>query len=68
MALLNSTRYPPAIHLNVALIIDPGNAEHDHTLGFDDALEKPCLLVFGMGFENGSSDSRTSVTAWMNSG
>ena len=36
-----------AIDLHVALVVNPGDAEHDDALGFDDALEKTSLLVFG---------------------
>ena len=35
-----------AVHLHLALVVGPGDAELDHALRFDDALEHASLLVF----------------------
>ena len=42
-----------AVDLDLALVVDPRHAEHDHALGLDDALEKRGLLVLGVGVEGG---------------
>ena len=41
-----------AVHLNLAVIVDPRHAEHDDALGLDDALEQRGLLVLGMGLDD----------------
>ena len=40
-----------AVDLNLALIVDPGNTEHDDALGLDEALQQGGLLVLGVGVE-----------------
>ena len=42
-----------AVHLDLALIIDPGHTEGDDALGLDHALDQACLLVFGMLLHHG---------------
>ena len=42
-----------AVDLDLALVVDPRHAEHDHALGLDEALEKGVLLVLGVGVERG---------------
>ena len=41
-----------AVHLDLAVIVDPRHAEHDDALGLDDALEQRGLLVLGMGLDD----------------
>ena len=38
-----------AVDLALALIVDPGNTEHNDALGLDQTLEKACLLIGGVG-------------------
>ena len=58
-----------AVHLDLAVVVDPRHAEHDDALGLDDALEQRGLLVLGMGLDDRLEGLvSTSVTAWMNSG
>ena len=40
-----------AIDLDLALVVDPGDTEHDNALGLDEALKQGGLLVLGMGVE-----------------
>ena len=40
-----------AIDLDLALVVDPGDTEHDDALGLDEALKQGSLLVLGMGVE-----------------
>ena len=40
-----------AVDLNLALVVDPGNTEHDDTLRLDEALQQGGLLVLGVGVE-----------------
>ena len=40
-----------AVDLNLALVIDPGDTEHNDALGLDEALKQGGLLVLGMGVE-----------------
>ena len=42
-----------AVHLDLALIIDPGHTEGDDALGLDQTLDQACLLVFGMLLDHG---------------
>ena len=37
-----------AVYLDLAFVVHPRNAEHDHALGLNDALEQTCRLVLGM--------------------
>ena len=41
------------IDLDLASIVNPRHTEGDDALGLDDALEKACLLVFGMSLDDG---------------
>ena len=41
------------VDLNLARIVDPGNAEHNDALGLDETLENGGLLVLGMSIESG---------------
>src|SRR5262249_33268177 len=41
-----------AIDMNVAVIIAPGDAKHDHPLRFDDALENFLAAILGVLLEN----------------
>ena len=41
-----------AVHLHVALVVDPRHAEHDDALRLDDALEQPRLLVGWVGLDD----------------
>ena len=40
-----------AVDLDLALVVDPGNTEHNDALGLDEALKQGGLLVLGMGVE-----------------
>ena len=40
-----------AVDLDLALVIDPGDTEHNDALGLDEALKQGGLLVLGMGVE-----------------
>ena len=40
-----------AVDLNLALVVDPGDTEHNDALGLDEALKQGGLLVLGMGVE-----------------
>ena len=51
MALLNSMRIA-AVDLDVALVVQPRHAEHDHPLGLAEPLEDPVLLVLGVPLED----------------
>ena len=42
-----------AVDLNLALVVHPGHTEHDHALGFADALEDHVLLIFGILLDEG---------------
>ena len=42
-----------AVYLRNAGVVNPGNAEDDNALGFNEALQDMILLVFGMCFHNG---------------
>ena len=56
------------VDLDLALVVDPGDAEHDDALGLDDALEDlGARGTWGCASSTGSSDSATSCTAWWNS-
>ena len=37
-----------AVDLDLAGVVDPRHAEHDHALGLDETLEKSGLLVLGV--------------------
>ena len=52
-----------AVDLYLALVVDPGDAEHDDALGHADALEDLGLAVLGVLVEDGGQDSTTSCTA-----
>ncbi len=58
-----------AVDLDLALVVHPRHAEHDHALGLDDPLEdlRRCGTRDGAR-ARASSDSATSCTAWWNSG
>ena len=43
-----------AIDLDLSLIIEPRNAEHDDSLGLDDALKNAGLAIFGMTLQHQS--------------
>ena len=57
-----------AVHVDVALVVGPRDAELDDALGFDDALKQGGLLELRMRVECGCRVPRISVAAWMNSG
>ncbi len=58
-----------AIDLHLALVVHPGNAEHDDALGLDQALQQALLGgTWGCFSMKGHRLSMTSVTAWRNSG
>ena len=42
-----------AVDLNGAVVVDPGNTEHDRALGLDHALEDGGLFVLGVGLDHG---------------
>ena len=42
-----------AVDLNLALVVDPGHAEHDDALGLDEALQQGRLLILGVGVQRG---------------
>ena len=42
-----------AVDLNDAVVVDPGNAEHDRALGLDHTLEDGGLFVLGVGLDHG---------------
>ena len=42
-----------AVDLGLALVVNPGDAEHDHALGLGDALEDLRLLVLGVCVQDG---------------
>ncbi len=42
----------PPVHVDLSLVIDPGNAEQNHALRLDDALEDLRFSVLGVPFEN----------------
>ena len=42
-----------AVDLDLALVVDPRDAEHDDALGLDEALEQAGLLELGVGVERG---------------
>ncbi len=37
-----------AVYLSNAVVVDPGNAEHDNALRLDKALDEACLFPFGV--------------------
>jgi len=39
--------------LHVALVVQPGDAEHDDPLGLDDPLDDGCFLELGPGLDDG---------------
>ena len=41
-----------AIDLNVALVVNPGHAEHNLTVGLDKPLEYRVLAINGVGLDN----------------
>src|SRR5665811_791249 len=41
-----------AIDLDVAMVVKPGNAEHEDALGFHDALENPLRDVLGVSLQH----------------
>ena len=40
-----------AVHLDLALVVNPGHAEHDDALGLDKTLEKRGALILGVSIE-----------------
>ena len=42
-----------AVNLNNAVVVDPGNAEHDCALGLDHALENGGLFILGISLDHG---------------
>ena len=42
-----------AVDVHLALVVCPGDAEHDDALGLDDALEELCLLILGVCLDDG---------------
>ena len=42
-------------------VVDPGDAEHDDALGFDEALEQARLLVSGLAIDDGSDGGQHLV-------
>ena len=58
-----------AVDLDLALVVHPGDAEHDHALGLDDALEDLRRAgTPGGGRAPEPATPTTSWTAWWNSG
>ena len=47
-----------AVDLNDAVVVDPGNAEHDCALGLDHALEDGGLFVLGIGLDHGGESCK----------
>ena len=54
-----------AVHLHLAGVIDPGDAEHDDALRLDQALEQAGLLVRRIGV-NGRCDAREYLVGGLN--
>ncbi len=57
-----------AVDPDLALIVHPGNAEHDDPLGLDDSLQDLRRAVLGMTVEHQHQGLRDFRTAWWNSG
>jgi len=47
-----------AIDLDLAIVVDPADAEHDHSLGLDKPLEYLCFLVIGVPLDDGLEGSQ----------
>ena len=43
-----------AVHMVLALVVDPGHTEHDRALGLGDALKDALGLVLGLGIDEGT--------------
>ena len=41
------------VYMNLAVVVNPRNAEHNGTLGLDKSFEQGALLIFGMSLHNG---------------